>query len=148
MPFAPGDLVHIATFGRGVVREQRNGDRYLIEVKGRTMLVEAGQLTRLDQPRPTSRRDPSPPDGVPEHLTRTHAPDVVDLHGMTVEEALATLETLLNDAILAGHGELRVIHGRGGGRLKDAVHRWLRLVPAVRGFRLDAANPGVTIVGL
>ena len=148
MPFSPGELVHIAPFGRGVVREQRNGDRYLIEVKGRSMLVAGVQLTRLEQTRRTRMPEPAPSSDIPEHLTRPHAAVSIDLHGLTVEEALAALDTLLNDAILAGHAELRVIHGRGAGRLKSAVHRRLRLLRAVRGFRLDPGNPGVTIVNL
>jgi dsDNA-specific endonuclease/ATPase MutS2 len=38
------------------------------------------------------------------------------------------------------------VHGRSGGRLRAALHRQLREVPAVRAFRLDPANAGVTIV--
>ena len=51
-------------------------------------------------------------------------------------------------AIRAGHGRLRVIHGRSGGRLRGALHRQLRGLPPVRAFRLDPANDGVTIVEL
>ena len=54
----------------------------------------------------------------------------------------------VNAAILAGHGRLRVIHGRSGGRLRGALHRQLHGLPSVRAFRLDPANDGVTIVEL
>jgi DNA mismatch repair protein MutS2 len=67
---------------------------------------------------------------------------------MTVEEAVAALDTFLNDALLAGHAEVRVIHGRGGGRLKAAVHARLKQLSVVRAIRLDPANPGVTIATL
>jgi DNA-nicking Smr family endonuclease len=36
------------------------------------------------------------------------------LHGKTVDEALADVERFVNDALLDGHGEVRVIHGRAG----------------------------------
>jgi DNA mismatch repair protein MutS2 len=70
----------------------------------------------------------------------------IDLHGLTVAEALERAERALNDALLADESELRLIHGRGGGRLKAALHRWLNTVPSVRRFRLDPRNEGVTIV--
>jgi DNA mismatch repair protein MutS2 len=70
----------------------------------------------------------------------------LDLHGKTTAEALEALDAFLNDALLAGGGDARIIHGRSGGRLKAAVHARLRQVVSVRGFRLDPRNPGVTIV--
>jgi hypothetical protein len=44
MAYAPGDRVHVAVFGKGIVREVRNGG-ILVEVKGRAMVVAGGQLT-------------------------------------------------------------------------------------------------------
>lgn len=67
---------------------------------------------------------------------------------MTVEEAVAAVDSCLNDALLAGHAEVRVIHGRSGGRLKAAVDARLKQFRVVRATRLDPANAGVTIVTL
>ena len=53
-------------------------------------------------------------------------PRELDLHGCTVDEALERVERMLNDALLADALELRVIHGRSGGRLKAALHARLR----------------------
>ena len=78
--------------------------------------------------------------------TRAHVPASIDLHGMTTDAAQSALDEFLSDAILAGHHEIRVIHGRSGGRLKAMVHARLRAMTSVRAFRLDPANPGVTIV--
>jgi DNA mismatch repair protein MutS2 len=147
MAFNPGDEVHVATFGKGVVREVRNGGRYLVEVKGRSILVAGSQLTAAEQ-RKQPKKSIGATAAVPEHLARRHAAASLDLHGMTVEEAIAALDAFLNDAILAGLPEVRVIHGRSGGRLKAAVHGRLKLLPPVRGFRVDATNPGLTIVTL
>ncbi len=72
----------------------------------------------------------------------------MDLHGLRVEEALERIDAALDAALLAGHAELRFIHGRSGGRLRGALHARLRVIPTVRGFRLDPGNPGVTIVSL
>lgn len=149
MQFDVGDQVHVAVFGKGLVREVRNGGRYLVEVKGRAMLVAASQLTAVEtrKRRKVGNAEPAS-SGVPAALAHTHTPRAIDLHGLTSEEAIAALDTFLNNAILAGVDEARVIHGRSGGRLKNAVHARLKNLPAIRGYRLDPANRGVTIVAL
>lgn len=149
MTFAPGDEVHVAALGKGVVRELRNGGRYLVELKGRSIVAAAAQLSAVSpRKRPTSSDAASLPTGGPDAATRSHASASLDLHGMTVEEAVAALDALLNDALLAHHAEVRVIHGRSGGRLKAAVDARLKQLRVVRHARLDPTNPGVTIVTL
>ena len=61
---------------------------------------------------------------------------------------MARIDEALNAALLAGHAEVRFIHGRSGGRLRAALHARLRVITAVQGFRLDPRNPGVTIASL
>ena len=144
--FSPGDRVHIVSLGTGVVREARNGGRYLIEIKGRTMIVAGSQLKAAEASREkkpdVSARNESGPGPV------SSGPASLDLHGKTVEETIDALDGFLNDALLDGRHEVRVIHGRGGGRLRAAVHKRLGQHASVRAFRLDPANPGVTIVSL
>lgn len=144
MPFAPGDHVHVALFGKGVVREARNGGRYLVDVKGNAMVVAASQLAPAEPPRRAKGPQAAPevsPDG-------PAAPASIDLHGLTVPEAESAVDAFLNQALLAGHAEVRIIHGISGGRVKAAVHARLRRMPPVRGFRVDPANAGVTRVTL
>ncbi len=146
MPFIPGDHVLVASLGKAIVRELRRGGRYLVDIKGRALVVHEAQLEPLDPRRPKRtptlvRRASEDPDAP----RRAHVPTSIDLHGMTTDEALSALDAFLNDAMLAGHDELRVIHGRSGGRIKSAVHAHLKKIAAVR-YRLDPRNPGVTIV--
>jgi DNA mismatch repair protein MutS2 len=144
--FASGDRVHVARLGTGIVREVRNGGRYLIELKGRAMVVDAGQLEAAEPAR-TSRTESvvTKTDGGSTAAAPAPSPSI-DLHGKTVEEALAALDEFLNDALLDGAAEATVIHGRSGGKLKAAVHARLKDLPPVRAFRLDPHNPGATIV--
>ncbi len=123
MAFTPGDDVHVAGLGKGIVREVRRGGRCLVEIKGRSLLVDAGQLTPVQ---PARRRSSAQPAQVtPEHQPPRQAPASIDLHGLTPEDAIAALDVFINDAILAGHATVQVIHGRGAGRLKAAVHQHL-----------------------
>jgi DNA mismatch repair protein MutS2 len=146
--FAPGDEVHVAALGKGVVREARNGGRYLVELKGRSIVAHESQLRFMAAPK-RAAADPAAaaPDGS-DPPSRAHAPASLDLHGMTGGEAVAALDAFLDDALLAGHAEVIVIHGRSGGTLKRAVHARLDQLPSVRGYRLDPRNPGVTVVAL
>ena len=145
MPFGIGQQVHVQSLGTGTVREIRGGARYLVELKGRSLIVQETQLSPVDS---RAGRRPPPPAPAPALPSRAHVPGSLDLHGMTTDEADAALAEFLSDAMLAGHAEVRVIHGRSGGRLKAVVHARLRGTAAVRGFRLDPRNPGVTIVHL
>ncbi len=73
----------------------------------------------------------------------------VNLIGMTTDEAVPEMEKFLDDAYLAHLETVRVVHGRGTGALKEAVHRRLRKLPYVKSFRLGEygeGDSGVTIV--
>ena len=148
-PLAVGDAVQTA-LGKGVVREVRNQGRVLVEIEGRGVVLDGTGATLIEV---TGRARKRARGGTP--IARAPSPDSgrrlvreIDLHGLTVDEALARAESAINDALLADVSELRVIHGRSGGRIRAALHRRLRDMPSVRVFRIDASNPGVTVVTL
>ncbi len=75
-------------------------------------------------------------------------PDI-NLIGKTVDEALSDLDKYLDDAYLAHLPQVTVIHGRGTGALRNAVHAHLKKLKYVKSFRLGAfgeGDQGVTIV--
>ena len=75
-------------------------------------------------------------------------PDI-NLIGKTVDEALSDLEKYLDDAYLAHLPQVTVIHGRGTGALRNAIHARLKKLSYVKSFRLGAfgeGDQGVTIV--
>jgi DNA mismatch repair protein MutS2 len=138
-------------FGKGVVREVRNNQRVLVDVQGRALVVSETDITPLETGGKPSRRVVSRgAESEPSHR-RPGPPGAgveIDLHGLTVEEALERTEIALNDALLADVPVLRLIHGRSGGKIRAALHRRLRELPSVRRFHLDPGNEGVTIVEL
>jgi DNA mismatch repair protein MutS2 len=146
-----GDAVN-TPFGKGVVREVRNGGRLLVEVNGRALILPETEVSSLAEPRPPSRsarlRARQQPDVSPPTRASRQAPREVDLHGLTVEEALAHVEAALNDALLADMAQVRFIHGRSGGRIRSALHQRLQEITSVRHFLVDPRNAGVTIVEL
>jgi DNA mismatch repair protein MutS2 len=144
-PMKPGDTVHLRGIGTGVIREIRGGGRVAVTIKNTLIVVRGQQLEPVDATtRSRLRADAAPlADAATE---RADAAPVIDLHGTTVAEAEARVDAFLDAALRAGLTEVRVIHGRSGGRLRAALHARLKQVPSVRAFRLDPRNPGVTIV--
>ena len=78
-------------------------------------------------------------------------PMSLDLRGARVDEALAALDTYLNDASLAGLDRVTVVHGSGTGALRDAVRTQTAghaLVKDIRAGEGGEGGDGVTVVTL
>ena len=75
----------------------------------------------------------------------------LDLRGMSADEAVATLANFLDGAMLANLAQVRIIHGKGTGVLRKAVHEELKRNRAVKKYRLGVygeGEDGVTIAEL
>jgi DNA mismatch repair protein MutS2 len=73
----------------------------------------------------------------------------INLLGKTVDEALPELDKYLDDAYLAHLPSVRIVHGKGTGALRKAVHDYLRRQKHVDSYRLGQfgeGDAGVTIV--
>ncbi len=72
----------------------------------------------------------------------------INLLGKTVDEALSELDKYLDDASLAHLPSVRIVHGKGTGALRNAVHKHLRRMKNIKEFRLGEfgeGDAGVTI---
>ena len=75
----------------------------------------------------------------------------INLIGMTVDEAMPLLDKYIDDAYLAHLPQVRIIHGRGTGALRNATHKLLKRASQVEEFHLGAfgeGDHGVTIAKL
>ena len=73
----------------------------------------------------------------------------INLLGMTTDEALSALDKYMDDAYIAHLPSVRIVHGKGTGTLRKAVHNYLRRQRHVDSFRLGEfgeGDTGVTIV--
>lgn len=73
----------------------------------------------------------------------------LNIIGKRVDEALPVVEKYIDDAYLAHLSKVTIIHGRGTGALRDAVHQQLKRLKYVKTFRLGTfgeGDQGVTIV--
>lgn len=75
----------------------------------------------------------------------------LELHGQRAEAALENLDKYIERALRHDYAQVRIVHGRGTGALRRAVHEFLRDHPSVRSFALapqERGGEGVTIVDL
>ena len=75
----------------------------------------------------------------------------VHLRQLTADEALLKLDKYLNDAFMAGLYQVRVIHGKGTGTLRQVAREQLAKHPLVKSYRpggYGEGGAGVTIVEL
>ena len=75
-------------------------------------------------------------------------PTEINLIGMTTDEAIAVLDKYLDDAYIAHLPSVRIVHGKGTGALRAAVHKHLKRLKYVKSFHLGEfgeGDAGVTI---
>jgi DNA mismatch repair protein MutS2 len=107
--------------------------------------VGVGQIVRVEKAvaMPAAQRSVSLP------RAPSSAPEQIEVRGQTLDEALPAIEKFLDDGFRAGVPRLRVVHGKGTGKMRNAVRQMLAKHPLVKGF--DYAEPrdggeGVTVV--
>jgi DNA mismatch repair protein MutS2 len=150
MPFSVGSRVILLALGKkqGVVVATGREGRYRVQVGNTTVSCREDDLA------------PSPEEGRPAKKAKSQATPArrgsdesapasrIDLHGMTVEEAIVRVVEEIDQALRRGADRVEVVHGKGSGRIRDALHRELAALPVVASFRLDPQNGGVTWVYL
>ncbi len=146
-----GDRVHIRSLGHGGVVLQLFPKQGKARVRAGSMELD---VTLDDLFTPLAKEPGRQPRAVKSAWT-VDADEgeqrELKLIGLRVEEALAMLEPFLNHAALGGLPEVRVIHGLGTGRLRDAVREYLARHPLVERFRAGEPHEGrdgATVVNL
>ena len=80
-----------------------------------------------------------------------HISTEINLLGQTVEEACFLIDKFLDNAALSSIPNVRIVHGKGTGALRQGIHKYLKSHPHVKSFRLGTfgeGEMGVTIVEL
>jgi len=146
--FEVGRSVVVLPLGRklGVIVDVARGGRYRVQVGNTTVSCRESDLISPPAP-PRKKRAARDAERTP--LRDKAAPALaltIDLHGLTVEEALARVVAAIDAALMRGADRLQVVHGKGSGRMRDALHHQLGTLTVVASFKLDPRNPGVTWV--
>ncbi len=150
-----GDIVEVLPF-------KKEGE--VLKVKEKTVEVKLGNL-KIEVPKENISRIISRASergssdfkistqsiSLKESMEKKDQKERVKLLGLTVDEALAEVERVLNRAFLSGIKKVYLVHGHGSGRLREAIREYLKTHPLVN--RFEFAEPfeggtGVTVVYL
>ena len=142
-----GDTVEILKLGTkaSVIAINKDGT-YQLQAGIMKMTVKPDEVYLLENENPYKQK------GRPQHSGRemkleAHSPEV-DLRGMDTVEAVCALSLYLDSAFRANLKQVRIIHGKGTGAVRAAVHQELRRNKHVKTFRLGVygeGEDGVTI---
>ncbi len=151
-PIRTGDLVEIP----GTKRQAE-----VVAVKGDTLTLKAGVLqmkvkadeVRLieDDERAATAKKPTQFAPSQRILRTASAARELDIRGMETLEAESVVESYIDSAVMAHLETVTIIHGKGTGALRKAVHAMLRRNKSVKSFRLGnfgEGESGVTVVEL
>lgn len=155
-PIAVGSIVRIdgqETYGQVV---ELKGKKAVVESNSIRMTIALNRLTGtkkkklpIDKLSQRNNRFQSIYDDINEK--RKSFNPTLDLRGQRAEEALDNLQHFLDDAILLSEKELRILHGKGYGILKQIIREQLQANRDVRSFRsesVELGGDGVTVVSL
>jgi len=144
----PGELLWVLPLATEAVVLQDCGREIEVDLVGKRSRI---RRDNLEQFVPRRFRDGVRQVVSSSSLERDGAPRRLLLVGMRVEEGVEQLARFIDDALLAGHAAVEVVHGSGSGRLRQAVRAWLREHRAVQAFYGAPPEEGgenVTVVEL
>ena len=146
-----GDPINVISLGlKGTIKSLPNpkGDLY-VQMGILNSQVNVNDIELLEKEVDTSPVQDTTQSGKIKMQKSMSISSEINLIGKTVDEALYELDKYLDDAYLAHLPQVTVIHGRGTGALKNAVHKHLKGIKYVKSFRLGEfgeGNHGVTLV--
>ena len=148
-PIKEGDRVRI-------IGQESSGT--VVAVKDKTASVQFGDfkslihIYKLEKITPAIEREatrqPRAP-GINLYEKQANFNSTLDVRGKRVEEVVPLLEQFLDTALLLGHGELRILHGKGEGVLRKVIREQLGRVKQVATFHdehVERGGDGITIV--
>jgi DNA mismatch repair protein MutS2 len=75
----------------------------------------------------------------------------IDIRGERLEQAIDSVTRFVDDAVMVGVGEIKILHGKGNGILREELRKYLKTMGGVASFRdeqLQMGGSGITVVTL
>jgi DNA mismatch repair protein MutS2 len=149
-PLRVGQKVRIRSLKTEAVITSLNGDDVEVQIGGLRMRTRRDDIQyRVEEPIPELAAAPAPPKKAPQeshpasHAILTASPGMeLDLRGQRAEDALTALERYIEQAYLAGMPFVRIIHGKGTGKLRQVVREALTQSPHISRWENGLDNEG------
>ena len=150
-PIEVGDLVELPGVKMAASVLAVNNDGTLLLQAGKMKMTVKAQQVRLPEGQP-KKKPAAPASGGSARLNlQSRAASELDIRGYETLEAESVVENYIDSAVMAKLGTVTIIHGKGTGALRKAVHEMLKRNKAVKSFRLGRygeGEAGVTVVEL
>ena len=150
-PIEVGDLVELPGVKMAASVLAVNNDGTLLLQAGKMKMTVKAQQVRLPEGQP-KKKPAAPASGGSAKLNlQSRADSELDIRGYETLEAESVVENYIDSAVMAKLGTVTIIHGKGTGALRKAVHEMLKRNKAVKSFRLGRygeGEAGVTVVEL
>ena len=145
----PGDRVEILTLGQQGTVLSAPDSKGEVQLQAGIMKFKAhlSQLRLIREEQPKQKATVRANTGAMTRVVKMEC----DVRGMTLDEALNAVDQYLNEAVLAGMGEVSIIHGKGTGVLRSGIQQHLKRHMLVKSYRLGVygeGEDGVTVVTL
>ncbi|PQL24973.1 endonuclease MutS2 [Veillonella tobetsuensis] len=156
---ATGQVVYVTSLrSLGTVLSIK-GNRVTVDINGLSATVKVSELQSITReesnkiqrdnlkPQPKTRKRAGGSAVQRQKEVRTE----INILGQTVDEAVVSVGRFIDQAILGGINQVRIIHGKGTGALREGVHQYLRTLPQVAHFETagyDEGGAGATNVVL
>ncbi len=146
----PGEQVRILSLNQvgHVVQLSNSGDDIQVQAGIMRVNVKLGDVERVQEVKTYATQKSTVTKS--QSKSATIRPEL-DLRGLSVEEALLAVDKYLDDAFLSSLAQVRLIHGKGTGALREAIREELKNHPYVKSYRLgdpSEGGSGVTSVEL
>ena len=150
-PIEVGDLVELPGVKMAASVLAVNNDGTLLLQAGKMKMTVKAQQVRLPEGQP-KKKPAAPASGGSAKLNlQSRAASELDIRGYETLEAESVVENYIDSTVMAKLGTVTIIHGKGTGALRKAVHEMLKRNKAVKSFRLGRygeGEAGVTVVEL
>ena len=150
-PIEVGDLVELPGVKMAASVLAVNNDGTLLLQAGKMKMTVKAQQVRLPEGQPKKKPAAPSSGGSPKLNLQSRASSELDIRGYETLEAESVVENYIDSAVMAKLGTVTIIHGKGTGALRKAVHEMLKRNKAVKSFRLGRygeGEAGVTVVEL
>ena len=138
------DIIFLEKYNSQVKVIEINGNNVTVDLNGLKMKMKKSDMVghKVEQVKQKQVK-------ITNNTSKSSTKRELLLVGKRVEESLDLLEKFIDDLLLTNYDKAYIIHGRGSGQLRKAVHEYLRTHPRVKKYYLAENNDGgnaVTII--
>lgn len=146
----PKTEVFIKSLGKNgtIISYPSKSNEVQVQVGILKMNIAISDLEKISKPSSNSK----PLQSTYSNITKTrNISSEINVIGMNVEDANFVIDQFLDDASMAKLKTIRIVHGKGTGKLREGIHRFLKKNTHVKSFRIGTYGEGemsVTVVEL